>query len=1224
MKIKTKIKRITGFVMAMILCIILFMPLMTVTVFAAEKTNFDLSDGAIQIYVNDTSGTPKIKIIQETQDDCLVAYSSTKQITIYQSENSNATYKNIKIYKSTSGLPYTINITLAGVNIKSENNPAIYIKNHPAIYIEKGCGPVNLSLAAGTKNYLAVDGTYAALQKESMGEKSMLTISGSGSLEARGGTGSAGIGEGYTHITELVEGEIFYSEYITIAGGNILAVGGGADHSNGVTATGAGIGQILSNSYNTMRTANIKITGGTVRAQGAISPIGETPWMCNGIVTAPENPITITGGSVWANGASDYNSLNAVSDGKNPVRLYPINIPLLQYDSDGKNETPLLATYGISSISGVSDYGLQDVHPDKNGYLYLWLPENTKIDAVSVDIPFVVDNTFRPFSDDPGDPSAVIPATVSSKNAEADTFKCYIYTTLAAPTVAAPVIGELSEVNTVRLTTATKGAVIYYTTDGTDPTASSGTLYTGAVPIESACTLKAVAVLGSNTTAVVSKSFDNLPVSVALNGITANGSDTASTTELTVTFDKDIDGLSVKDFVIDGATAGTLTKVAGQTGVYKLTITDIKVADGAVITVEVAKSGFSFTPPMGEVEVRVYTPPAHTHNMTHYPRVEPTHFTAGNIEYWYCEGCRTCFSDANGTQEISQSDITLAVIPHSFGTVWSSDTNGHWHECSCGTKADYAAHSYDTNTWESDAQGHWHECVCGAKSDYALHIVGRNVWSGDADGHWHPCDICAAKLSYEAHSFGTDWVSDANGHWHECVCGAKADYTAHSPGTVWKSDMLGHWHECVCGVKTDYTAHTVVTVTDNEATETSTGAEHTECSVCKYVLSSTIIPVIDNTPDVTTTVDEETGITTEVATYKNGSVVTVFSDKNGNKSVISATVGKDGYITLTVTYRNKIIYTIVGNEKIYIDKKASDNFEISDKITNAKISRIDVDGKGTIYLVLYSGTENVRERYQLDGTLITEKRRGLGVYWRETVKPDGTVITETFGAGGKVTSSETKTADGAYLAEIYAVTAGDAVNTAVVGADLMKKLVESKSPALNVQLPGASISFDAGALDAMNKNNAGKDIKLSAKQRSPRTIDNDSIAKNFLDRYKNAVLWEFRMNDGGADFGNGTATAEIEYARQNPNATVAAYHFLPDGSAERVPGTAYKDGKFAIPMKGWSLYAIVEELEGEADTTDGNPDKDNITWLWITVAAFAVAAAGITGVILYGKHKKKA
>ena len=90
----------------------------------------------------------------------------------------------------------------------------------------------------------------------------------------------------------------------------------------------------------------------------------------------------------------------------------------------------------------------------------------------------------------------------------------------------------------------------------------------------------------------------------AFSGLTANGEEGISpTTELTLTFDKDIAGLSVDDITVTGATKGKLTKVDGETGQYKLAISDITVANGENVTVAVEKEDFIFTPSGKDVAI---------------------------------------------------------------------------------------------------------------------------------------------------------------------------------------------------------------------------------------------------------------------------------------------------------------------------------------------------------------------------------------------------------------------------------------------------------------------------------------------------------------------------------------------------------------------------------------------------------------------------------------------
>lgn len=94
--------------------------------------------------------------------------------------------------------------------------------------------------------------------------------------------------------------------------------------------------------------------------------------------------------------------------------------------------------------------------------------------------------------------------------------------------------------------------------------------------------------------------------SIAFSSLTANGSsNSVSTTALTLTFSADVTGLTAADLTLTGATKGALTRTS--TGVYSLGISGITVANGAYLTVAVAKTGFIFTPAILTVAANVST-----------------------------------------------------------------------------------------------------------------------------------------------------------------------------------------------------------------------------------------------------------------------------------------------------------------------------------------------------------------------------------------------------------------------------------------------------------------------------------------------------------------------------------------------------------------------------------------------------------------------------------------
>ena len=50
-------------------------------------------------------------------------------------------------------------------------------------------------------------------------------------------------------------------------------------------------------------------------------------------------------------------------------------------------------------------------------------------------------------------------------------------------------------------------------------------------------------------------------------------------------------------------------------------------------------------------------------DLKHFSAVAATKTAEGNIEYWYCSGCKKYYKDAAATQEIKQADTVTAKRP---------------------------------------------------------------------------------------------------------------------------------------------------------------------------------------------------------------------------------------------------------------------------------------------------------------------------------------------------------------------------------------------------------------------------------------------------------------------------------------------------------------------------------------------------------------------------------
>lgn len=138
---------------------------------------------------------------------------------------------------------------------------------------------------------------------------------------------------------------------------------------------------------------------------------------------------------------------------------------------------------------------------------------------------------------------------------------------------------------------------------------------------------------------------------------------------------------------------------------------------------------------------------------------------------------------------------------------------------------------------------------CGNTETRAVDELGHNFsadWSSDANGHRHECTRCDAVADEAAHAFG-DWqVKQAAG----CADGIEARYctvcnyeetraipgTGHQPASEWSSDASGHWHACAnCDDRLDLAEHTfgdwMVTA---DPTEETAGSKERTCEVCGY------------------------------------------------------------------------------------------------------------------------------------------------------------------------------------------------------------------------------------------------------------------------------------------------------------------------------------------------------------------------------------------------------
>jgi hypothetical protein len=99
-----------------------------------------------------------------------------------------------------------------------------------------------------------------------------------------------------------------------------------------------------------------------------------------------------------------------------------------------------------------------------------------------------------------------------------------------------PAAGTYSSAQSVAITSATGGAAIRYTTDGSTPTSTTGTLYGGPVSVPATMTIKAIAYAsGMPDSAVTSSTYTITPGVAAAPGFSPAGGTYSSSQNVTIT-----------------------------------------------------------------------------------------------------------------------------------------------------------------------------------------------------------------------------------------------------------------------------------------------------------------------------------------------------------------------------------------------------------------------------------------------------------------------------------------------------------------------------------------------------------------------------------------------------------------------------------------------------------------------------------------------------------------
>ena len=233
---------------------------------------------------------------------------------------------------------------------------------------------------------------------------------------------------------------------------------------------------------------------------------------------------------------------------------------------------------------------------------------------------------------------------------------------------------------------------------------------------------------------------------------------------------------------------------------------------------------------------------------------DAAHYVAGTGTD--CQSVKKYYFDCAYCDQIGTTTWDSTTYgPHNYAATWSSDADGHWHECSlCHDKKDNEAHTPGAAATETTPQkctecdyiitpalGHTHHmtpvaanpATCTEDGNTAYYVCsGCSKWFEDATGNVEITDHSSVVIGHLGH----DWVAATCTTPKTC---SRCDATEGTPlghdfADVWSSDASGHWHACSrCDAMDGEAAHTP----DREA---ATETDPIKCTECDYIITAAL------------------------------------------------------------------------------------------------------------------------------------------------------------------------------------------------------------------------------------------------------------------------------------------------------------------------------------------------------------------------------------------------
>nr|WP_315104254.1 S-layer homology domain-containing protein [uncultured Catonella sp.] len=265
------------------------------------------------------------------ESDHVLTLSGNGKASISMKSGVSSTAHRIKVAAGSS-----INLTIKDLTISSARSGLVF---------PNGIGECSLILV-GNNTVKASDYLQSAVHKQTNGK---LTILGNGKLTAiaTGGGDSSGIGD------------LYGCQNLYIESGTIYAKGNRA----------MGIGNGTSTGRNT-----VYYKGGTV--EGVFDGVATGDYL--GGITGENTEIIIIGGSIHSvNNERGFYRHKKPENGSTRVYLTTITL--------GTGATLAKQAYVTAPLVGAGNYGINHMHTDDEGKLYLWLPNGTTVTKVETD-----------------------------------------------------------------------------------------------------------------------------------------------------------------------------------------------------------------------------------------------------------------------------------------------------------------------------------------------------------------------------------------------------------------------------------------------------------------------------------------------------------------------------------------------------------------------------------------------------------------------------------------------------------------------------------------------------------------------------------------------------------------------------------------------------------------------------------------------------------------------